>query len=53
LKFALNNAPLLDLTVTNYEVISDNLSNSQSLASFQNFESGAVSNFNPVKTNTE
>jgi hypothetical protein len=50
LKSALDNAPLLDLTMTVYEVISDDLLSS---ASFHNFESGVISEFNPAKTYTE
>jgi hypothetical protein len=49
----IKNAPLLDLIVTKYEVISGDLSHSQSSVNFHNFESDVVSNFNPSKTNTE
>jgi hypothetical protein len=49
----INNAPLLDLTVTKYEVISSDLSHSQSSVNFHNFESDVVSNFNPGKNITE
>jgi hypothetical protein len=51
LKSALNNAPHLDLTVTKYEIITGDLSHSQSSASFHNFESDVVSYFNPGKIN--
>jgi hypothetical protein len=39
--------------MTKYKVLSGDLSNSQSLASFHNFESLPVSNFNPGETNTK
>jgi hypothetical protein len=49
----LNDSPLLDLTLTKYEIISGDFSYSKSSASFHNFESDVVSNFKPGKTNTE
>jgi hypothetical protein len=49
---ALKNVQLLNLTVYKYKIISDDISHNQFSASFHDFESDVVSNFNPGKTNT-